>query len=173
MKRGNPGSDAGQEARLTMILTSRRQQRVLAAIQGSLRKSDPRLVARFAAFTELSDGAAMPAAERVRNKPLRRLASALRGLARRRRRMSRRHRYARAERRDRMRWRLGGVVFIPAIAAAMVAVVILVALGQTQGSCGRSAPAPQTSAQQRPAPARGNGTGACPASPIPAYARGR
>jgi hypothetical protein len=71
-----------------MILTSRRQQRVLNAMHGLLRESDPRLVARFTLFAELTGDTAMPAVERVRGKPLRRLGSALHGLAYRWRRSS-------------------------------------------------------------------------------------
>ncbi|MGH3158386.1 MAG: hypothetical protein ACRDNF_17680 [Streptosporangiaceae bacterium] len=53
-----------------MILTSRRQQRMLAAIHSSLRRSDPRLVAKFTMFTRLTRDEAIPAVERVRLTPL-------------------------------------------------------------------------------------------------------
>ena len=43
-----------------MILTSQRHQRVLAVMCGALRRTDPRLVARFTVFTQL------PATKRFR-----------------------------------------------------------------------------------------------------------
>lgn len=157
-----------------MILTSRRQQRVLAAMQGSLRESDPRLVARFTMFTELTGNAAMPAVERVRLKPLRRLAAAVRGLARRRRWARRRNRLAREARGDRARWRLGGAVLIPALAVAMLAVVMLVGQGKAQGSCTSVRTGARTSAPAQASPGRGGPMVAtCPAGQVPTSATGR
>lgn len=49
-----------------MILTSRRQQRVLAETLDELRSSDPFIVARFAAFTRLTESEPMPSFERIR-----------------------------------------------------------------------------------------------------------
>lgn len=118
-----------------MILTSRRQQRVLAAMQDSLRESDPRLVARFTVFMQLTGDEAMPGTERLRHRPLRWLVSAVRGMIYRRRLAAYRNRAARASRKDRARWRLGGVLFIPAAAMAMLIVVMLLNQGQGRGTC--------------------------------------
>ena len=52
-----------------MILTTRRQQRILAEIRYALRRSDPRLVARFGTFTRLTQDEEMPRAERIRSWP--------------------------------------------------------------------------------------------------------
>ena len=54
-----------------MILTTRRQQRMLAEIRSALRRSDPRLVARFSVFTRLTQDEEMPRAERIRSWPRR------------------------------------------------------------------------------------------------------
>jgi hypothetical protein len=49
-----------------MILSSRRQQRVLAETLDELRSSDPHIVARFAAFARLTGSEPMPRFERIR-----------------------------------------------------------------------------------------------------------
>lgn len=69
-----------------MILTSRRQQRVLGEMLSELRSSDPYIVAGFATFTRLTASEPMPRFERVRHHVLNSLGSFLRQLVRRRRR---------------------------------------------------------------------------------------
>jgi hypothetical protein len=59
------------------------EQRVLASIEQSLRRSDPRLAARFATFTSLNSGSAVPRRECLspRRPQLRRLALLTAGAA--------------------------------------------------------------------------------------------
>jgi hypothetical protein len=134
-----------------MILTSRRQQRMLAAIHHSLRTSDPRLVAKFIIFTRLTKDEAIPAVERVRLTPLGWLRFAVRGVTHRwhhRWRRWRGHRNtggpwpAREARSGGVGRRLGGLLFFPAAIAALLAVALLTNQGQAQGNC---APARSTS----------------------------
>jgi hypothetical protein len=146
-----------------MILTSRRQQRVLTAMHSALRRSDPRLVAKFMIFTRLTKDEAIPLVERIRRKRLGWLilgwlTSTVRGLTRRF-----------------LRWPRRSLIFIPAAAAAVLAVVILAAQGQAQGSCvpvhtgtGNAAAAPQTD----PAKCQAIGTD-CPSGQVYVTARGR
>jgi hypothetical protein len=115
-----------------MILTSRRQHRVLTKMHGTLRKSDPTLVAKFLIFSRLTCDEAIPAVERVRLKPLGPLVSAVRD-ATRRRRLTRPGR-PRGPGRPR-RWRLRQIAFIPAAVAALAAMALLLSHGQSAATC--------------------------------------
>jgi hypothetical protein len=140
-----------------MILTSRRQQRVLTAMHSSLRRSDPRLVAKFMIFTRLTRDEAIPSVEHVKRKRLSWLRLTVRGLVRRW-----------------LRWRLRGLLLIPAAAAALLAVVILIGQGRAQGSCVPAHTATGSSAAQRSASARGQTVGTdCPPGQVFVTARGR
>ncbi|HEY1918780.1 MAG TPA: hypothetical protein VGH27_24680 [Streptosporangiaceae bacterium] len=69
-----------------MILTSRRQQRVLGEMLSELRSSDPYIVAGFATFTRLTASEPMPRFERVRHNVLGSARSFFRRLVHRRKR---------------------------------------------------------------------------------------
>lgn len=157
-----------------MILTSRRQQRVLTAMQDSLRKSDPRLVARFTMFSRLTRDEAIPQVERVRTKPLRSVISALHRGPRRRRRVGDRRLVTAGTRgvatvQGRppaiIRSRMQTALFFPLIAATLVAIVLLLGRGEARGSCQPARSAPTGAATHVAAPPRQYATGsACPAS---------
>jgi hypothetical protein len=145
-----------------MILTSRRQHRVLTAMHGSLRRSDPRLVAKFMIFTRLTKDEAIPAVERVKRKRLGWLI--LGWLTSTVRRLARRF----------LRWRRRGLLLIPAAAAALVAVVIVVGQGQARGSCAPAHTGTGSAAAHQTASARGQTVGTdCPPGEVFATARGR
>lgn len=157
-----------------MILTSRRQHRVLTAMQDSLRKSDPRLVARFTMFTRLTRDEAIPQVERVRPEPLRWVTSALHhGPGRRRRVRDRRAvtvgppAVATVQGRPPaiIRNRMQTALFFPLIAAALLAVVLLLGRGEARASC-PPARAGQAGAAERVAvlPHQYATGAACPAS---------
>jgi hypothetical protein len=172
-----------------MILTGRRQQRMLAAIHHSLHRSDPRLVAKFIMFTRLTKDEAIPAVERVRLTPLGWLRLAVRGVTHRWH-----HRWHRWRGRGRMAgpWpdreagrqgvgrRLGGLLFFPAAIAALLAVALLTNQGQAQGSCvpahsivGHTA-AQSPSANHQAGPIRGDlAPQTCPPGELLVTARGR
>jgi hypothetical protein len=141
-----------------MILTSRRQQRVLTAMHSSLRRSDPRLVAKFMIFTRLTKDEAIPAVEHVKRKRLGWLRLTVRGLVRRW-----------------FRWRLRGLLLIPAAAAALLAVVILIGQDHAQGSCTPiRAGTASAAAHQTSSPPKGQPIGAdCPPGQVFVAARGR
>jgi hypothetical protein len=112
-----------------VILTSRRQRRVLAEIRQALRHSDPRLVARFTIFTRLTEDEEIPQVERVRAAPLRWAAALVRRVRPGRwRARSRRGRAGRGEP-GILRQHLGAVVLIPAAAAVLISVLLV--LGRT------------------------------------------
>jgi hypothetical protein len=113
----------------SMILTARRQQRMLAEIRRALRRSDPRLVARFGTFTRLAQDEEMPRAERIRSWPPR---SAVFAFGRRPRAIAR---------------RLAAIVVIPAVAAVLISVPFIVSRGRAAMNCTRVAVA---RAQARP-----------------------
>jgi hypothetical protein len=140
-----------------MILTVRRQQRVLASMHDSLRGSDPRLVARFATFTELTAGKEIPRIERVRPWPLGWLRSGVRRIARHFARLSQRPGQARP-------W-LQGAVFIPLVALAMIVIALVLV---STGAGGHCAPlrtgGPRTAATAEPLP---GAAAARPATPPP------
>jgi hypothetical protein len=139
-----------------MILTSRRQQRVLAAMYSSLRRSDPRLVAKFTIFTRLTKDEAMPPVEHVKRKRLGWLSLTVRGLARRW-----------------LRWRLRGLVFISA-AAALLAIMILVGQGQARGGCVPAHVSPANATAHQTASSRAQTVGTdCPPGQVFIMARGR
>jgi hypothetical protein len=69
-----------------MILTSRRQQRVLGEMLSELRSSDPYIVAGFATFSRLTESEPMPRFEQVRLNVVGSARSFFRRLIRRRRR---------------------------------------------------------------------------------------
>ena len=104
-----------------MILTTRRQQRILAEIRRALRRSDPRLVARFSTFTRLTQDEEMPRAERIRSWPPR---WAVFAFGRRPRAISR---------------RLAAIVVIPAMAAVLISVPFIVGHGRAAMNCTRAA----------------------------------
>ena len=112
-----------------MILTTRRQQRILAEIRNALRRSDPRLVARFSTFTRLTQDEEMPRAERIRPWPRR---WAVLAFGRRPRAISR---------------RLAAIVVIPAMAAVLISVPFIVVHGRAAVNCTRAVVA---RAQARP-----------------------
>jgi hypothetical protein len=139
-----------------MILTSRRQQRVLTAMHSSLHRSDPRLVAKFMIFTRLTRDEAIPTVEHVKRKQLACLTLAARVLLRRW-----------------LRWRLRGLTLIPAAVAGLVAVVILVGQGQAQGSCLPPARAGSQSSATDHQAAQAHGLLTCPSGQVFITARGR
>ena len=140
-----------------MILTSRRQQRVLTAMHTALRRSDPRLVAKFMIFTRLTKDEAIPSVERVKRKRLGWLTLTVRGLARRW-----------------LRWRRRGLLLIPAAAAALVAVVIVAGQGEPHGSCAPARSGAGNVATHQTASARSQTVGAdCPPGEVFVTARGR
>jgi hypothetical protein len=96
-----------------MILTSRRQQRVLAEIRDALRGSDPRLVAKFSMFTRLTQDEEIPRFERVRASPLR---WAVPG-----------------------RLRPGAILFVPALVAALLGIMLVLATARPAASCATAA----------------------------------
>lgn len=138
-----------------MILTSRRQHRMLNAIHSSLRETDPRLVARFMTFTRMNRDEAIPAVERVRRRPLRWVPSLARAVARRWRRS-----------------RVRSAVLIPVAAMVTLVTVLLVLAGQSQASCTPASTGQDggrvVAGRQYSAPAA-----ACPASPAAVTGRGR
>jgi hypothetical protein len=172
-----------------MILTSRRQQRMLAAIHHSLRRSDPRLVAKFIMFTRLTKDEAIPAVERVRLTPLGWLRFAVRGVTHRWRGRWRRWRAhwkaagprpATSSQARGVGWRLGGLLFFPAAIAALLAVALLANQGQAQGNCmpgraGASHAATQSSGpDHQTVPIRGDlAPPTCPPGQLLVTARGR
>ncbi|HEY2579007.1 MAG TPA: hypothetical protein VGI74_22090 [Streptosporangiaceae bacterium] len=101
-----------------MILTTRWQHRALSAMYSSLRRSDPRLVATFLTFTRLTSDEAIPPFERIKAGPLRWLRGAIRYAGRRWRR-------ALGQPGRGVRWAMGGLLFIPAAAAAMYAIALV------------------------------------------------
>jgi|SRR5579875_889937 len=111
-----------------MILTGRRQRRVLDTMHTALRASDPRLVATFATFTRLTKDEAIPQIERVRATLLNWLRSVLRHPWR----HLRRFRIQMTRPRNR---RLAGALFLPTLAAGMFAMVLLMSQGQPQADC--------------------------------------
>jgi hypothetical protein len=123
-----------------MILTTRRQRRVLAAMRSSLRDSDPRLVARFAVFTRLTADEEIPGTERVRCWPFRRLRADGRLIARHFTRPGLRPGKASP-------W-LQGAVFIPLAAVLLLVVALLLAWSGTRTRC-----APPRAGRQQMAPA--------------------
>ena len=117
----------------------------------------PRLVAKFMIFTRLTKDEAIPSVEWVKRKRLGWLTLTVRGLARRW-----------------QRWRLRGLVLIPAAAAALLAVVILAGQGQQQGSCVPAHAGPGSAAAHQTASARGQAVGTdCPPGQVFVTARGR
>lgn len=101
-----------------MIVRTRRQRRVLAEMQRSLSRSDPRLVARFSVFTRLTMNEAIPPFERLGGWAARRPAVVT---------WRRRRRAAGVP----ARWPIAGMLLIPVL---MLMVTLLVTLG------GHSAP---------------------------------
>lgn len=95
-----------------MILTIRRQQRVLAAMHSSLGDSDPHLVSTFATFTRWTAGEEIPGIERVRSCPPAWLRSGARP-----------SRWAR------------GMMFIPVAAGLLLVVAILLAANGARVRC--------------------------------------
>ena len=119
-----------------MILTTRRQQRILAEIRHALRHSDPRLVARFGTFTRLTQDEEMPRAERIRSWPPRWAVVAFGG-------------------RPRVISRLlAAIVIIPAMAAVLISVPFIVSHGRAAMNCTRVAVA-RAAARQRAFSPRG------------------
>lgn len=101
-----------------MILTTRRQHRILSAMYSSLRSSDPRMVATFLMFTRLTSDEAMPPGERIKAGPRRLLRSMIRGAARRWRRVVSRPGCN-------LREAVGSALFVLAAAAGMYAIALL------------------------------------------------
>jgi hypothetical protein len=140
-----------------MILTSRRQQRVLTAMHSALRRSDPRLVAKFMIFTRLTKDEAIPTVEHVKRKRLGWLTLTARSLVRRW-----------------LRWRRRGLVLLPAAAAAVLVVVILIGQGQAQGSCTPVRASSPSGAAHQTTSARTQTVGTdCPPGQVFVTARGR
>lgn len=103
-----------------MILTTRRQHRILSAMYSSLRRSDPRLVATFLMFTRLTSDEAIPPIERIKAGPRRWIRNLTRYAT---------HRWRRAVHQPGgLRWALSCLLFWPAAAAAMYAVALVMGL---------------------------------------------
>jgi hypothetical protein len=144
-----------------MILTTRRQQRMLAAMHSTLRDSDPRLVARFATFTRLNAGEKIPRIERVGAWPPGWLRVGGDAVAR--------HFTRPGLRPGGAGRRLQGAVFIPVAAALLLAVVLLLAIGGGRARC-----TPQRAAGRSTAPAAPPQLAAAPGcSPGPVPTSGR
>ncbi|HLX51473.1 MAG TPA: hypothetical protein VKS82_24360 [Streptosporangiaceae bacterium] len=105
-----------------MILTTRRQHRILSAMYSSLRRSDPRMVATFLMFTRLTSDEAIPPVERIKAGPRRWFRNLTRHAALRWRR-------ATSGPGPGLRRAVGCLLFWPAAAAAMYAVTLVVAQG--------------------------------------------
>jgi hypothetical protein len=116
-----------------MIITTRRQHRILAEIRRALRHTDPRLVNRFTMFTRLTQDEAMPRAERIRPGPLRWVVSAF------------------GRRVGAITRRAAAIAVIPAMAAVLISVPFIVGHGRTAVSCTRAAVA-RARAQSRAFP---------------------
>ena len=125
-----------------MILTTRRQQRILAEIRYALRRSDPRLVARFGAFTRLTQDEEMPRAERIRSWPPRWAV------------------FAFGSRPGAIARRLAAIVIIPAMAAVLISVPFIVSHGRAAMNCTRVTVA-RAAARPRAFSAPGLTTPAC------------
>jgi len=123
------------ERKVATILTSRHQQRVLADMRSTLRRSDPRLVARFAAFTRLTEDEEIPSVERVRAGWLGWALAILRGCRR-----------ALPMLRPRL--------LLPAIAAALVGMLFLLTRVLPTATCPAVSPARATTAIHHPTPLR-------------------
>ena len=103
-----------------MILTTRRQHRILAEIRRALRHSDPRLVARFTMFTRLNHDKQMPLVERIGPWPLRWVVSAT------------------GRRVGEISRRLAAIAVIPALAGMLISVPFILSHGRA-ASCTRAA----------------------------------
>lgn len=104
-----------------MIITTRRQHRILAEIRRALRHTDPRLVARFTMFTRLTQDEAMPRAERIRPGPLRWVVSAF------------------GRRVGAITRRVAAIAVIPTMAAVLISVPFILGHGRAAASCTRAA----------------------------------
>jgi hypothetical protein len=104
-----------------MIITTRRQHRILADIRRALRHTDPRLVARFTMFTRLTQDEAMPRAERIRPGPLRWVMSAF------------------GRRVGVITRRAAAIAVIPTMAAVLISVPFILGHGRAAASCTRAA----------------------------------
>lgn len=104
-----------------MIITTRRQHRILAEIRRALRHTDPRLVARFTMFTRLTQDEAMPRAERIRPGPLRWVVSAF------------------GRRVGAITRRAAAIAVIPTMAAVLISVPFILGHGRAAASCTRAA----------------------------------
>jgi hypothetical protein len=116
-----------------MILTTRRQHRILAEIRRALRHSDPRLVARFTMFTRLTQDEDMPRLERIGPWPLRWVVSAF------------------GRRVGGVTRRVAAIAVIPAMAAVLISVPFILGHGRATASCTRAAVA-RARAQSRAFP---------------------
>jgi hypothetical protein len=123
-----------------MILTSRRQQRALAEMRDALRGSDPRLVAKFTMFTRLTEDEEIPRFERMRASPLGWAVSAIRARRRRTGRSMRRPAWAaRLPAAAAGRRRLSAILFVPALVAALLGIVLVLATARPAASCAAAA----------------------------------
>lgn len=104
-----------------MIITTRRQHRILTEIRRALRRSDPRLVARFTMFTRLAQGEEMPRVERIRPGPLRWVVSAF------------------GRRVGGITRRVAAIAVIPAMAGILISVPFILGHGRGAVSCTRAA----------------------------------
>jgi Protein of unknown function (DUF3040) len=100
-----------------MIITTRRQHRILAEIRRALRRSDPRLVARFTMFTRFTQHEEMPRLERIRLWPRRWVVSAT------------------GRRVGGISHRLAAIAVIPAMAAVLISVPFILGHGRATASC--------------------------------------
>jgi hypothetical protein len=106
-----------------MIITTRRQHRILAEIRRALRRSDPRLVARFTMFSRLTQDEEMPRVERIRPGPLRWVVSAF------------------GRRVGGITRRVAAIAVIPAMAGILISVPFILGHGRAAVSCTRGAAA--------------------------------
>jgi hypothetical protein len=130
-----------------MILTARRQHRILAEIRCALRRSDPALVARFTMFTRLTRDEEMPRVERIRLWPLRWVVSAfgrrLGGISR----------------------RVAAIAVIPAMAVLLISVPFILGHGRAAANCTRAVVA-RARAQPRAFPPPGWTVPSCRAAEL-------
>jgi hypothetical protein len=116
-----------------MIITTRGQHRILTEIRRALRRSDPRLVARFAMFTRLTQHEEMPRVERIRPGPLRWVVSAF------------------GRRVGGITRRVAAIAVVPVMAGMLISVPFILGHGRTAASCTRAAVA-RARAQSRAFP---------------------
>ena len=149
-----------------MILTVRRQQRVLTAMLHSLRDSDPRLVARFTVFSRLTADEEIPRFERVRTGPLGWLARPA-GQLRSGGRLIARHFTRPGLRPGKAASWLHAAVFIPLAAVLLLVVTLLLATSGAHARCAAPRAGGQRTASVTAVPL--SGAASCTSGQVPGF----